>query len=415
MNLFGGDAAGLNELLTPEQLAAMQRQGALSMAAQLLAASGPSRTPVSLGQALGQSYLAGQQGYSQAQQQALTGMLTKQKIDEYKREKNADAAWRQMLSSAMSPQTAAQRQPGMAPIPGTMTQQPVAQTGVAGQAQMLSPVQLALLGRMPAKEGQAKMLDLVSQQDPEIIRTMRALGMAPTPQNYMSILRAKSTNVNLPPGQNQFISGLGGEASKILSTSFQQAQNANETLANIDRMAPVLSEAVTGPMADARTFLLRVGSLLNVSGENVESKLASTRQLVQGLASQELTAAAAMKGQGQITEGERALIRRMSIGDQSMSAAELRRGMGVLQKVALWRQDQYEKQFNNAMKVSGAQDSGTLELFRLQRYQPVTMLSQEVQEPQRIQVGDVQEAPDGTKYRYKGGDPNNRENWEPVQ
>ena len=98
MNLFGGDMSGLNELLTPEQRAAMQRQGALSMAAQLLAASGPSRTPVNLGQALGQAYMAGQQGYNNAQQQALTGMLTKQKIQEYKRQQDMNAAWRQALT-----------------------------------------------------------------------------------------------------------------------------------------------------------------------------------------------------------------------------------------------------------------------------------------------------------------------------
>lgn len=110
MNLFGGDMSGLNELLTPEQRAAMQRQGALSMAAQLLAASGPSRTPVSLGQALGQSYMAGQQGYTNAQQQALTGMMTKQKIEEYKREKaRSDMINRMLLGNgqaAMTPEAA---------------------------------------------------------------------------------------------------------------------------------------------------------------------------------------------------------------------------------------------------------------------------------------------------------------------
>ena len=120
MNLFGGDAAGLNELLTPEQQAAMQRQGALSMAAQLLAASGPSRTPVNLGQALGQAYMAGQQGYSQAQQQALTGMLTKQKIDEYKRKQNIQSLISKRLAGVEAGQTpaAAPTPVSQPPIPG---------------------------------------------------------------------------------------------------------------------------------------------------------------------------------------------------------------------------------------------------------------------------------------------------------
>lgn len=124
MNLFGGDMSGLNELLTPEQRAAMQRQGAMSMAAQLLAASGPSRTPVNLGQALGQSYMAGQKGYTDAQQQALTGMMTKQKIEEY----------RQKLASREAMNKALQKAAGGAPMPAagslTTAQQALAAPGM---------------------------------------------------------------------------------------------------------------------------------------------------------------------------------------------------------------------------------------------------------------------------------------------
>ena len=113
MNLFGGDMSGLNELLTPEQRAAMQRQGAMSMAAQLLAASGPSRTPVNLGQALGQAYMAGQKGYGQAQQQALTGMMTKQKIQEYKQKLASREAMNKALEAAASG--------APAPVAGSLT------------------------------------------------------------------------------------------------------------------------------------------------------------------------------------------------------------------------------------------------------------------------------------------------------
>jgi hypothetical protein len=58
---------------------------------QLLAASGPSRTPVGLGQALGEAYGAGQKGYTAAQQNLLQSMTMKQKMDEAKAMKDMQA------------------------------------------------------------------------------------------------------------------------------------------------------------------------------------------------------------------------------------------------------------------------------------------------------------------------------------
>lgn len=84
--LFGGMDGGLNEYLTDAQRQAMQRQAMLSAAAALLKSSGRSTTPISIGQALGQGLEAGAAGYQQAQQGALAQLLTKQKLDEYKRQ-----------------------------------------------------------------------------------------------------------------------------------------------------------------------------------------------------------------------------------------------------------------------------------------------------------------------------------------
>ena len=84
--LFGGMDGGLSEYLTDEQRQAMQRQAMLQSAAALLQSSGRSTTPISLGQALGQGLAAGAAGYQQAQQGAIAQLLTKQKLDEAKRE-----------------------------------------------------------------------------------------------------------------------------------------------------------------------------------------------------------------------------------------------------------------------------------------------------------------------------------------
>ena len=89
-DMFGG-ASALDEYMTPEQRAQLQNQGLMAAAMQLLASSGPSRTPVGLGQALGEAYGAGQKGYTAAQQNLLQSMTMKQKMDEYKRARDIEA------------------------------------------------------------------------------------------------------------------------------------------------------------------------------------------------------------------------------------------------------------------------------------------------------------------------------------
>lgn len=85
--LLFGDApsSGFESYLSPEQLKAMRDQGVMQAAMSLLKSSGPSRVPIGIGQALGEAYGAGQAGYQQAQQQGIAAMMTKQKLDEAKR------------------------------------------------------------------------------------------------------------------------------------------------------------------------------------------------------------------------------------------------------------------------------------------------------------------------------------------
>jgi len=85
-DLFGGGTSALSEYLTPQQQESMQRQALLSTAAALLQAGGPSATPISLGQALGAGLQAGTSTYGKAQEGAIQQLLTRQKLDEYKRQ-----------------------------------------------------------------------------------------------------------------------------------------------------------------------------------------------------------------------------------------------------------------------------------------------------------------------------------------
>jgi hypothetical protein len=92
-------------LLSPEEQRFANMQGLLGLGANLLAASGPSPTKVSLGQALGQ----GLQGYQQQQQGAVSGLLQNKllgtKLAEVEAEKQRQAKLQGLLGSRGTQQT----------------------------------------------------------------------------------------------------------------------------------------------------------------------------------------------------------------------------------------------------------------------------------------------------------------------
>jgi len=82
-NAFGGGGGNfLDEYLTPEQRAMMQRNAMLAASAALLKAGGENTRRIGIGEALGGAFEAGQAGYEKAQTGALTQMALKQKLGE---------------------------------------------------------------------------------------------------------------------------------------------------------------------------------------------------------------------------------------------------------------------------------------------------------------------------------------------
>jgi hypothetical protein len=98
--LFGGGDSGLNDYLSEEQQKSIQRQALLQAAGALLQAGGPSTQRISFGQALGGALQAGSKGYTDAQQNAITQLLTKQKMDEYKRDQEQRRRLEQIFGAA---------------------------------------------------------------------------------------------------------------------------------------------------------------------------------------------------------------------------------------------------------------------------------------------------------------------------
>jgi len=119
-NLFGGGGmggtpSGLDALLSEDQRKLMGRNATLSAAAALLQASGRSRTPISLGQALGSALQAGQQGYQQARAGSLQDLLVGQKLQEAKSAQDLQTQLGGIFAKPTTPLTPEQ-QALMAPV-----------------------------------------------------------------------------------------------------------------------------------------------------------------------------------------------------------------------------------------------------------------------------------------------------------
>ena len=95
--LFGGADSGLSEYLSRDQQKQMQQQALMNAAMSLLKSSGWSTRPIGLGEALGTAYEAGTTGYQTAQENAIKQLLTKQKLEEYKSQKQMQADVQQFL------------------------------------------------------------------------------------------------------------------------------------------------------------------------------------------------------------------------------------------------------------------------------------------------------------------------------
>jgi len=390
-DMFGG-ASALDEYLTPQQKAQLQDQGLMAAAMQLLAASGPSRTPVGLGQALGQAYGAGQQGYTAAQQNLLQSMAAKQKMDEAKREVAAQAAYQrdimgggQVGAQPAGVVTAPPGQVAAVDLGITPTGTPAAAmpTGFAS----LTQEQRMILSRLPAKEGYKEALRLMEPKPdtspddikklralgldvtlknlqllnpegtPIEIRLLKSLGITPTLENVFKLRQSSAAqqNVRVDTGDKTRAVEINKDIVADMRSLTDQARTANQTLANVDRVLPALDRAITGPMADYRTTLLRVGEFMGIAGKDANEILSNTQSVVQGLAQQELNAASYTKGQGTLTGPEREMLKRSAAGDQNMSAAELRTALIAAQKMAQFRINEQQEFLTKFSALPGSE------------------------------------------------------------
>jgi hypothetical protein len=128
-------------------------------------------------------------------------------------------------------------------------------------------------------------------------------------------------------------------------TSFQQAKAAVNTVKTIQTLKPIISAGVyDGVLAGAPRAIDQLATAIGVTGKNTQDKLQRTAVAMQRLASLELQAAEAMKGQGAITENERNLIARAAGGNlRDFTAVEVQSLLDSLERVARQKIDSHQQ------------------------------------------------------------------------
>jgi len=151
-----------------------------------------------------------------------------------------------------------------------------------------------------------------------------------------SIAKAGASNISVNT-EKSLLNEVAGGLGKGITDAKAGAQSALGTIGTVNRLMDALDsgKVMAGPGTKFRQFGLQVGDMLGIAGKDGQEKMLNTRQAIQSLAQLELDGAQQMKGQGQITEAERSIIKRAASGDvDTMTTGELRLLGGVLDRSA---------------------------------------------------------------------------------
>ena len=443
----GGDMYG--DLLTDEQKQRMQQQTMMTMAAKLLQAGGPSTTPTNLGQALGGAFLSGQEAYGKAGQNAVQGMMTKQKIEEYKRQRDIQQKTQGILTGLQPSLTSAPTQmqtpapsditlgaTPQASMPGTaqgaaplsQPQQMIARLSEAGQAIMavnpdqgaqyinaakslqdmslqgpardLTPSEVAALGlpvgavAQRTSNGEIKVVR-APDLDPNDIRLLKGVGLEPTWENLQKLKKsgASSTNFVTPPGQTVGRDAVDRAYAKDY-LQWTQGGGADMT-GNLAQIGTVLQQLEQGRELTGPMIGIQPDFILALTNPNA----ADAKQRVEEVVQRNLRTV--LGAQFTDKEGERLISRAYNPAlSPQQNAARLRRLYQQMQIAANSRQ--------KMAQYFGAK--GTLTGYE----GPLVNINQfyaalEVKTPPK--AGDTVEF-NGRALKFKGGDPNQESNWE---
>lgn len=189
-------------------------------------------------------------------------------------------------------------------------------------------------------------MDLADPNKPFGIVGGKVTPNLPLQQYETTKARAGATNVSVNT-EKSLLNEVAGGVGKSVTEARGGASAALNTIGTVGRLFDALDSKnmMAGPGTTFRQFGLQVGNMLGVAGRDAQEKLLNTRLAIQSLAQLELDAAQQMKGQGQITEAERALIKRAASGDiDGMTTSELRVVGNVIDRTARAKIRNYNNQ-----------------------------------------------------------------------
>lgn len=155
------------------------------------------------------------------------------------------------------------------------------------------------------------------------------------------------------PLLNSIASGLG----KQIDDSFANAKGAVSSIGTAQRLKSAVDSGklVSGPGASFRVLGLQLGQMLGVGGKDGAEILSNTRTAIQSMAQAELDAAQQMKGQGQITEAERVIIKRAAAGDiNDLTGPEMRLLADTMEKIGRFKLKNHQNNVQALGKMPGA-------------------------------------------------------------
>lgn len=255
---------------------------------------------------------------------------------------------------------------------------PMQHTPAAGMAVGLSPQENAMLmpqgdekplvlspGQVAFRNGKP-MFSVPKEQAPdEFERALRAAGIDPSSPvaRKMAMDRLTKLSTHQPATQvsvntekpllNTVAQGLGKQIDDSLGAA-RAATSAISTAQTL-RAAVDSGKIVAGPGATFRVLGLQVGQMLGVGGKNGAEILANTRTAIKSMAQAELDAAQQMKGQGQITESERDIIRRAAAGNiDDLTAPEIRLLSDAMEKTGRFKIAQHKNNVKGLANMPGA-------------------------------------------------------------
>jgi len=173
------------------------------------------------------------------------------------------------------------------------------------------------------------------------------------------------TNVSVNTANKPMLTEIGKGVGEQVISDFGGARSAVQVLNNVEQMRQGLGNAILGPGASARVKLGQIGQVLGVNGKDSTEQLQNTRMVMQGLARQELAAAQGMKGQGQITESERGILRRAEAGQiDELTVPEVETLLNALTKTANYRMNIHQQNLERLKRDPNA--AGVVDYMNVQ-------------------------------------------------